>query len=186
MNFQKIEKQDLKEAARVFSCAFFNDPLYQWFFKNEKTRLKKAKYFFEYELSVSQNFTYRIDGWTGLAVLQKPDDKSKRANAFLAVKLFFAVGIVSTIKAIRYLRFSEKVKKSCIHNDDVYLKLLCIDSVFRGQGLSRRIIESIEGDIYLETQNPNNVKIYEKLGFVLLEELNMNKYIKHFVLRREK
>lgn len=186
MILEKISNTNLNEAARNFSCAFFNDPLYKWFFKNEKSRKEKAKYFFKYELLESINSSYESVDGSVFAIFQKPNDIKSKVGIFFEIKLFFKVGICSTIRAIKYLRFSERQKKKYIKPGDTYAKLLCVDEKYRGQGLARQAFEAFEGNVFLETQNPINTKIYEKIGFKLVAQIKFTKDITHYVMRKTK
>lgn len=181
--FHKIKKEEIKTLSELFARCFYNDPLYLFFFPNEKKRKRCAEYLFEYELRMSLNYAYSNKNCTACFVYKTADDKPSKVSPLFSIKLFFSVGLVSTVKAMRYLSFSNKKKNLYKPENGSYLSLLCVDKSLRKQGVAKEIISSFGSDsVYLETQNPVNVQIYNKLGFKLLDKSNFSKDVVHFCL----
>lgn len=179
--FHKIRKEEIKTLSELFAHSFYNDPLYLYFFPNEKKREKCAKYLFEYELRMSLNYAYANEDLTACFVYKKANDEASKVSPFFSVKLFFSVGLSATLKGIKYLSYSNKKKKLYKPENGSYLSLLCVDESLRNQGVAKTIISSFGSDIvYLETQNPVNVQIYKKIGFTLLGESKFANGVVHY------
>lgn len=181
--FHKIRKDEIKVLAELFAQGFYNDPLYLYFFPDEKKRKRCAEYLFEYELRASVNYTYANENCTACYVYKKANDEPSEVSPLFSIKLFFSVGLTATLKASKYLHFSNKKKKIYKPEKGSYLSLLCVDKSLRKQGIAKAIISSFGSDIvYLETQNPANVQIYEKMGFTLLDKSNFANDVVHYCL----
>lgn len=184
--FHKIRKDEIKILSELFAHCFYNDPLYLYFFPNEKKRKKCAKYLFEYELRMSLDYAYSNEKLTACFVYKKKDDEPSKVSLFFSIKLFFSVGLFTTIKALKYLSYSNNKKDKYKPENGSYLSLLCVDKSLRKQGVAKAIISSFGSDsVYLETQNPVNVQIYKKMGFKLLDKSNFAKDVVHYCLLKE-
>lgn len=184
--FHKIRKEEIKTLSKLFARCFFNDPLYLYFFPNEKNRKKCAEYLFEYELRMSLNYAYANEDCTACFVYKRDNDAPSKVSLSFSIKLFFSVGLIATLKGIKYLSFCNAKKKIYKPENSSYLSLLCVDESLRKQGVAKFIISSFGSDkVYLETQNPVNVQIYKNLGFELLDKSNFAENVDHFCLSKK-
>lgn len=184
--FHKIRQADIKELSKLFADCFCNDPLYVYFFPNPEKRKRCAKYLFEYELRSALNFTYANQNNTACIVYKKSSDCSAKVSPLFAVRLFFAVGPRSVVKAMQYLSFCEKKKHAFKPQNAAYLSLLCVDRSLRNQGVAKAMISALTGGtVYLETQNPVNVQIYKKLGFQLVDQSCFAQNVMHYCMLKK-
>lgn len=184
--FHKIRKDEINTLSELFAYSFYNDPLYLYFFPNEKKRKKCAKYLFEYELRMSLNYAYANEDLTACFVYKKAGDEPSKVSPLFSIKLFFSVGLLAALKGVKYLSFCNAKKKLYKPENSTYLSLLCVDEVLRKRGVAKSIISSFGADtVYLETQNPVNVKIYKKMGFTLLDESNFTNDVVHYCFLRK-
>ncbi len=184
-DLRKIETNEIDKASQLLADCFFNDPLYIYFFPSPKARKRSAKMLFGYELRRSAGFTYVSDDVKAVAVYKSPNDEFINVPFFFCIKLFFAVGILTTFRAVKYLKFCENCKKKYKSDDEYYLSLLAVSKELQNRGVGSGIINNLNEKIYLETQNEKNAQIYIHLGFELVEKSNINEKLCHYVLKRK-
>jgi GNAT superfamily N-acetyltransferase len=145
--------------------------------------------FFEFELQKYFDSCYTTDDMSGLIVCKKPTEKLRKNNPIAALKLLFSIGFISAFRAIRYLTVSNRMKRKYMTGDMDYICLICVNETSRGKGIAVKMIEEVCGEkAYLETQNEENIRFYEKLGFCLRETVcisNTSNMLKHYVFIRE-
>jgi ribosomal protein S18 acetylase RimI-like enzyme len=169
MKLHKMRGEEIDEVALLLAEGFMDDPLFVYFFPNPQTRCKKAQSFFKTELSLCKAFTYYMDDKRGVIVMKTPTDKRAKIYPLASIGLFFEVGIISILKAMRFLYFNNKIKRKHLRDGMNQLLLVCVRTDARGKGLAKHMIDEMcVESTYVETQNPLNVGFYTKIGFSLL------------------
>jgi ribosomal protein S18 acetylase RimI-like enzyme len=182
MDIQKLEKSQIKQAALVFAKAMMNDDVHLSFFPNQETRLRKLTCLYEYKLELEYKSCYTTSrNIEGLAIWEAPGEQHTGLNLLeiiSGIKLIWQCGIRALFRMIRYQNWASKTRDRIATQPYWYLNVIAVDPEHQGKGFASKLIkpiikEAVENKhmIYLETQNKNNVKIYEKYGFRLVDEI---------------
>jgi ribosomal protein S18 acetylase RimI-like enzyme len=192
-NMQRIDKSEIDQAKKIFSLAMFDDDLHKYFFPDEKSRIEKLEYLYEFKLNAMLLQTYKTsDKYEGFCIWEKPNEH-RSAIAFNEViegfLLVFKVGLFSLVRMVRYQFWSTKQKKRLVSEPYWYLDTVVVSPDYQGKGFASKMIKpflseaNAKGEkVYLETQNIKNVPIYEKYGFKLISTQYLNKKITHFAM----
>lgn len=203
---EKLKRNQIKKACKVFAQIFADYEAYDILFGNDKRRMLRRYYLYRLEVYMAKDFTYVDDDFGALCSIKRPtkiqqDGDGKKIivsdreysakplfyNPFFAIAFFAAVGIKQFRIAVEYVNMADETAKNLYNpNTDYYVKNIGVVKSARGQGRLKRMLNDICGDnpIYLETHDINNVAIYQKLGFELLETVEW-RGITHYAMRRE-
>lgn len=176
---EKLHKSDIIQASKIFALSMFNDNLHVWFFPDIKTRLKKLDFLYQFKLKSQLKLSYKVSSkLEGLCIWESPDDHHSAITIFDLIygfSLVFRVGIISLYKMIKYQIWSTKLRNNLNVNRYWYLDVVVVSPEYQGKGFASKMIKpflenanNLSEAVYLETQNLNNVPIYEKYGFKLL------------------
>ncbi|MEG1559293.1 MAG: GNAT family N-acetyltransferase [Clostridia bacterium] len=186
MELKLLDKSMIEDAAKIYAECFLDDPIYHWFFTNEKTRFRKSVIFFIYELMESIDFTYYAEDMKGLIVLKKPEDSFKKIKVSFMTKALFKTDPICCIKGLHYRHICERCKKKYMPKNADYVSLLCVSKDARHQGIARKMIEKTSTTpVFLETQNEVNLAFYKGLGFEVLAKLKIAKGLYHYALLKK-
>lgn len=166
---------------------FFDDPLYVFIFRNEKKRLHCLNIFFDAYLTYlgdSALVYLSEDKWAcGIAFHPEKVPSGYRAFKVLMgflVKLMKLIPNVGIKGYIRCLKTIHRMSSSWIDNlvqvPYIHLDLMVVHRERRSKGYFKAWFLEMEKIhkrkvFTLETQNPINVVIYQKLGFVVVGEI---------------
>lgn len=208
-----IEKSEIKKVCRKFAEIFKDYEAYDIFFERDSgekritadtdgclesvtvcdnfRQQKKIYYFYRFEIYAAQNYTYVFDDYRGIASVKRPGDKDadvalQMLNPAFAIAFFAVTGIKACVLASEYMNFARAFAEKYYNPaTDCYIKNIGVAKEVRGQGLLKRMINELCADmpVYLETHDANNVKIYEHLGFELLEAVEW-RGITHYAMKR--
>lgn len=173
---RKIRKDEIIKISEEFTDIFRDYGAYRLFFDENALECGKRA-FFLYEVFCAAQFTYTDDDHNVIASVKRPGDKETSSEAFfddavLSKQFYDAVDKKASDLAKEYVAFNEALAKR--HYDpltDCYIKNIGVAEKARGKGLLRKTVDLLCGDkpVYLETHCRQNVDIYEKLGFELVE-----------------
>lgn len=192
---EATNKQELDTAANIFAEAFYNDPLFQMVFK-DKDRLIKTKHFFSFLLNEKGLLKSKVllvlynNEIGGACSFSRPNDSQLipiNLN-FLAstVKLITKIGLQPFFVLNCYLKIISKNK----NNDSFYINFIGISENYRGIGLAKKLIDYIHkvvqedkeySQVSLDTENPKNIKYYERFGYQLVSEKKLQALTIHFM-----
>lgn len=178
----KVDHNNIDNVAKLLAQSFFDDPLYKYLFPSEKTREKKCFNYFKYELYANRDSIKDIDNLKAVTVIVNPHQRPKHVPMLITLKTIFSFGLIPLIKFGNYLSKNSKQLKEFHLLGERYLDLLAVNVSYRGRGYCDKILKDIGDGVYLETQNPNNVSLYSKYGFKLLNEIALNKKGLHYYL----
>lgn len=178
---ERLDSKDISLAAKIFAKAMYDDPLHIFFFTNPKTRERKICSM--YAFMVKMNYLNALKTsklCEGVVIWEKPFEHEFKVSFkeyILGSSLFFMLGPHSLSRMIKYQEWSAKLKKESIEDPYWYLSVVIVDPEHQGKGFASKLIKPIlakadesHHKVYLETQNPNNVPIYEKYGFAIVSE----------------
>ena len=187
---EKITRKEIKRASAVFTDIFSKYEAYDVLF-GKRNRLKRMYYLFRAEVFCAQNFTYKDGDFLALCSIKTPADteielKKAFANPFFDLAFFLNVGIKQAKIAKQYAEMADSVAQKYYNpQTDCYIKNIGVIEKCRGQGKLKTMLNEICKDmpIFLETQDPNDVAIYKKLGFEVCEIVEW-RGITHVAMRK--
>jgi ribosomal protein S18 acetylase RimI-like enzyme len=199
-NLFRLTKAQIKPAAEMLTRAFQDNPGLIYYYPDESERKNKSFHYFWFTICYGLIYgeVYSTSpNLEGLAVWIP----SKNAN--MNLRRVIRSGGLSMIhklgsKAASQLRsFGDYV--SSVHKRHVpfrhwYLLGLGVDPDYQGQGYANTLLKTMFTRIdkehlpcYLETQNSNNVPIYQHYGFKVVEEsIVPNTKVINWAMLREK
>lgn len=176
MEKKKLTRKELEYYARMASETYVNDPVHVYATKNEKLRKKFLYHFMIKRLSTSngEDFIFEDEEKRGLCVWRDAHndytmfDFLKCPNwVFLCV---YNISLIKTLKVFSHL--DQKV----FEKNTLLISPVFVDKDHKGKGIGTALIKrGIEElvplgyKLGLETQNPENVALYERLGFKTVE-----------------
>lgn len=193
--------KDLKFTVKIFTDAFVNDTLFQFVFPeyNQRKRLTKIMYeFVVHELVPRMKLKLK-----GLCVNEKlvsvctyttPESKTQWTEKLdLAVKDMWEKAKDDSIRLIG--EYSIKSRKFKIEEPYFYFNELAVTPKEQGKGYGKAMFEYIESQcrkhptakgIYLDTPNPENVKIYKHLGYKVIHKFKFYELIGYCMYKKIK
>ena len=172
MEKMNMDRKTLKYFARMAAESYVNDPVHAYATKSEEKRKKYVYHFMLERLSSSngKDFVCVDEENRGLCVWR--DAKNNYTTAeFLACPnwVFLVYYLPSTVRTLKaYSHLDAKV----FDDNTLLISPVFVDKKYQGQGIATKLIKQGIKELVpqgyklgLETQNPDNVALYEKLGF---------------------
>ena len=189
-----ISDETLKKYAKMASEAFINDPNYVNAAKNIKLRKLVTYHATLVRLYASRTmgFKFYFDQQERGVLIVRPAQSDIPTDVFMKGKNIPAV--IMLIPWIRKLLDVDVRCENAKHFDDktYIISPVFVDVKHQGQGVARKLIEKAAADLKeqgcklgLDTQNPDNVPKYEKMGFRLFHQAfyeDTQMYIFHMIL----
>ncbi|MBP3446602.1 MAG: GNAT family N-acetyltransferase [Clostridia bacterium] len=173
----ELDRETLKYYARMAAESFVDDPVHKFATKNVKRR-KKFIYHFLLERLTSSNKcdVFYVDDEARALCVWRDAHNEYTVLDFLKCPnwVFLCYYITSTVKTLMaYSHLDSKV----FEKNTLIISPVFVDPQHQGRGIAKEMIKKgIEEfvpqgyKIGLETQNPDNVGFYEKLGFKIIKE----------------
>ncbi|MBQ2694927.1 MAG: GNAT family N-acetyltransferase [Clostridia bacterium] len=167
-----MDRKTLKYFARMAAESYINDPVHSYATKNEKIRKKYVYHFMLERLSTSnrEDIIYVDEQNRGICVWRDAHNDYTMFDFLLCPNWFFlAFYWVNTFKTLKaYSHLDSKV----FEKNTLIISPVFVDKNHQGQGIATELIKRGIRELVpqgyklgLETQNPENVGFYEKLGF---------------------
>ena len=176
----------LDEAAAIQARAFFDDPLFEFIFPDERDRRARLAWVMRMGVGYGRRFG-RVDTTAGTmlghAVWLPPGETHVAGDRLTEAGFVEPERHMGEEALARFGAFMEQV--SPIHERLMpephwYLMILGVDPAYQGQGVGSALIQSMlaradaeEHRCYLETVKARNVPFYQKHGFDVLEETDV-------------
>ncbi len=175
---------DLCNASTVCARAFFNDDLDRYFFPDETDRLRRQRMMYSYFLRRNIKNVHTTSGeLEGLMIMEGPyshNDKWTLSDLFLGAPLVFRLEFRTIRKMMDFQTNAIRIRERLVKDPYWYLALIAVAPEFQGKGFASKLLKPIlfqaeakKEHVFLETHNPNNIPIYEKLGFRIIDSIPM-------------
>ncbi|TFG28208.1 MAG: N-acetyltransferase [Promethearchaeota archaeon] len=193
-NLFRFNQANINLAGKVCTKAYFEDPLFCWFFPELSKRSKYLSVLFNVGFRYCQNYgeVYATSSNIEGVASWLPYNKSKISFAqmirFGFLPLILKAGIKNLKKMNLYDKFCQKMHKEHANFSHYYLYNIAVDPEYQGKGYASKLIRPMlarfdEQNLpcYLETQIEKNVSIYQHFDFDVLEkalipEANLNSW----------
>ena len=182
-NLLQLQKSQIRPVSAMLARAFQDDPLNSYFVPDASQRKDTSFYSFEFlvRLGVSYGEVYATSpNLEGAAVWLPPDNRLTlwRVIRNGVFSLCIRMGRKYILRALPAQHFIFSVHKHHTPFRHWYLWVIGVDPVFQGKGYASMLMKSMLARIdqehlpcYVDTQNENNVTIYQHYGFKIVEEV---------------
>lgn len=178
----KLDKKTLKKMALMASEVYTEDPVHKNCTKVLKIR-KRFLYHFMMERFSSSNGTYYIyldkEG-RGMCVWRAADNDYTVLDFLRCPHWIFLV--VYWISTVRTLIIYGRRDLSVFPDNTLLIEPVFVAKEHQGKGVATALIRQgidellpLGYNLGLETQNPDNISLYEKLGFRVISEQELKK-----------
>ena len=175
---EKVSRKTLKYYARMASEAYVNDPVYVFACKNENIRKRFIYHWLLIRLNSSRkkDIFYFDEEERGLLILREAHYDYTMLQFMKCPNWpFLVLYFPLTIKCL--LAYSHLDNKDIFDEKTYIVSPVFVGKEHQGKGVATRLLKMGIEDmrakgfkIGLETQNPDNVGFYEKLGFRVAKE----------------
>ncbi|MEO8960662.1 MAG: GNAT family N-acetyltransferase [Ginsengibacter sp.] len=187
----KASYKDKNLFVDILTKSFDANQSVNYIVKQDKKRIKRISALMSYSFEVCYLFgdVFLSGNEKACALVLYPDKKSTTLKSILLdMKLIFScIGIENIKKAlVRESKIRNLQPKASMY----YLWFIGVDPEYQGQGIGNNFLDDIVKDsekkqkpVYLETSTLKNLPWYEKFGFQIYHELDLNYRL--FFLRKE-
>ena len=197
----RFDKSNIDLAGKVCTKAYFEDPLFCWFFPEISKRRKNLSHLFNvgfrYTLKYGEVYatSSNIEGVASWLPYDKSSISFEQMIRFGFLNLILKAGIKNLKKMNVYDKFCKKKHKQHANFPHCYLYNIAVDPKYQGKGYSRKLLSPMLARLdeknlpcYLETQIEKNVSIYQHFEFDVVEKaiipgINLDSW---FMLRKIK
>ncbi len=178
-----LEESCTGPAGDIQAEVFYEDPLYLVLFPDEEERRRKLPLFFRFLMRYGFMYgeIYVVSPASEAAAIWIPSDMSghnrERNLKANVMEMVEGMGEKTRARIARWGVFSSEIHHRVAPFKHSYLQILGVRSDLQGRGLSSKLVRPMltrldkEGlPSYLETQNIDNVPLYEHFGFEVADE----------------
>lgn len=176
MEKKKLSRKELKYYAKMAAESYVDDPVHVYATKSEKLRKKFLYHFMLERLSTSnrEDVIFEDEEKRGICIWRDAHNDYTMFDFMICPNWVFLC--VYNISLIKTLRVFSNLDNKIFEKNTLLISPVFVDKAHQGKGIATRLIkQGIEElvpqgyKLGLETQNPENVPFYEKLGFKTLE-----------------
>jgi ribosomal protein S18 acetylase RimI-like enzyme len=181
-----LSRDQIKPATKIITEAFFNDPLMLYLFPKKKERIDKLSSMME--LLVQIGVKYGLVHATssnieGIAIWFPP--KNSKITSWMGFlcggfRYYFKIGRKAIKRQNKFYKLIRLKHKKLIPSPHWYLSIIGVKPEQQGNGFSRFLVDSMFRSIdkhrlpcFLDTNNEDNLPIYKRLGFNILQEFEI-------------
>ena len=194
-NLYRVEKKDVRKAGAVLADAFQHDPLWMKFFEGEaKVKIDQiagafyeslTRYCLRYgEVYATSEHLEGIVAWVSGDLADMTIWHQIRSGAFVTGMKAMIMGARVGRNMGTMMRVFEPVQAARIANMKgrpyIYLQILGVASELQGQGFGGKLLgglieesEQVWVAIYTETSLGKAVRVYERFGFRVLDQITL-------------
>ncbi|MDQ3935605.1 MAG: GNAT family N-acetyltransferase [Actinomycetota bacterium] len=175
---RKATPADIPGMARALARAFYDDPVVEWIFPDERRRASVSERFFHIRVRalLAQQEGYTTDDHAGAACWAQPG----RWEAPALEALVFGLRLLPLLRRRTPLvaRGWGMIEAEHPHDPHYYLAILGTDPASQGQGVGSALLAPVLDDCdrneipaYLESSKESNLAFYGRHGFRVTGEL---------------
>jgi GNAT superfamily N-acetyltransferase len=191
---RQIGPEQRDAAVATLAEAFLDDPLMRMMSEDEQGRRAAAPWFFGRVVSYGLRWgeVWGNDDASAVAIWLPPGDSHIGTLRMIRVGLWampFHAGLGPTLRFLRGSGATERFH-AAVPDPHWYLLLLGTRRERQGQGLASALLDAViskaDADglpCYLETGTDSNVGFYERRGFEVIGEVEMNGALVHAMVR---
>lgn len=173
---KKMDRKTLKYFARMAAESYVDDPVHSYATKSVERRKKFVYHFMMERLATSnrEDIIYVDEQNRGICIWRDAHNEYDVFDFLMCPNwVFLVVYLWNTIKTLKaYSHLDSKV----FEKNTLIISPVFVDKNHQGQGIATELIKKGIRDLVpqgyklgLETQNPDNVAFYEKLGFRVIK-----------------
>ena len=178
----RLTSRDTDWAAKILEQAFYADPMLNFIYGNSINKPGKLNGFFQvtFRLAALYGDCFATAEKDGVLMMLPPDQtkmtigKAYRSGLLAAP---FKMGWASLSRMMAFMDFAEKAHKAATPFDHYYIMTVGVLPERQGRGIGKKlmtraleVVDAHKTPCYLETQNINNVPIYQKFGFEVVSD----------------
>lgn len=173
---KKMDRKTLEYFARMAAESYVDDPVHSYATKSVERRKKFVYHFMMERLATSnrEDIIYIDEQKRGICIWRDAHNEYDVFDFLMCPNwVFLVVYLWNTIKTLKaYSHLDSKV----FEKNTLIISPVFVDKNHQGQGIATELIKKGICDLVpqgyklgLETQNPDNVAFYEKLGFRVIK-----------------
>jgi len=189
MEMVTLDPRRKREAAQVLASAFFEYPMFTFYFPNPRKRARYLPWYLENVLNCALRYgEVFTDAELSGVIFYLPPGHTKLSlweytiNGFLLTPIF--LGLRDYVRSMDCEAFVDKIHEKVMQGrPHYYLWGLAVDPARKRKGVGTalmkhfmEIADAAEKPIYLETHDENNVVYYQRKGFDLVCTKMIPKY----------
>jgi ribosomal protein S18 acetylase RimI-like enzyme len=174
---RRAKAEDAGALARLFSAAFYADPVFNWIARPGPRRAEVLEQFFFWLLHVRAipfGEVWMSDKADVCAAWLPPDAPASPGGFMEQMRLMpLFVRLCGFPRLLRGSAMADAMEKNHPHEKHYYLAFIASAPRLQGMGLGSAMMEATLKHIdetgtpaYLENSNPKNTRLYERCGFM--------------------
>ncbi len=176
-NPRRAKLEDAGALSRLFSAAFYNDPVFDWIARAGPRRAQVLEQFFFWLLHVRAipfGEVWMSENADACAAWLPPGTPASPGGFMEQMRLMpLFVRLCGFPRLMRGSAMADAMEKNHPHEKHFYLAFIASAPRLQGMGLGSAMMEATLKRIdetgtpaYLENSNPKNTRLYERCGFV--------------------
>ena len=181
INLDRLKINDILRAANLAKNAYINEELAEYIFPDQSSRSQKLFEFFYFRLNIQRQFCSVTLPEILALIISEPPGQHNDNISILEIAYGFPmtvkIGIRSLSRLLKLQNYFISIRKNLISEPFWYFDFIAVDPNHRRCKLGKMLIENLliqvdknKAPVYLETQNPNYIKLYESFGFKIASQ----------------
>jgi ribosomal protein S18 acetylase RimI-like enzyme len=186
---RKLDPQQKKKASQVVAAAFFNYPMFTFYFPDPQRRTRYLAWYLENVLNCVLRYgeVYTNSEITGMIFTLPPghtriSNREYVQNGFLFTPIL--IGFKNFKQSMECEKFVGETQQKLMNNrPHYYLWGLAVDPAHQKEGIGSALLHPVlakadaqKMPVYLETHDEKNVAYYKKRGFDLIHTARIPKH----------
>jgi ribosomal protein S18 acetylase RimI-like enzyme len=186
---RKLDPQQKKKASQVVAAAFFNYPMFTFYFPDPKRRTRYLAWYLENVLNCALHYgeVYTNPEITGVIFTLPPGHTNISVREYIQNGFLFTpilLGFSKFKQSMECENFVGETQQKLLKNrPHYYLWGLAVDPAHQIEGIGSALLHPVlaKADaqrmpVYLETHDEKNIAYYKKRGFDLIHTTRIPKH----------